>query len=890
MGLREYKRKRDFRKTPEPKGDGAAPSAGRQFVVQKHAAKRLHYDFRLELGGVLKSWAIPKGPSLDPAVKVLAVQVEDHPLEYGGFEGIIPEDEYGGGTVMVWDHGIWEPEGNAEKGFKEGKLKFRLFGEKLHGSWALVRMSGRAGEEGKNWLLIKHRDKDARPDAKTDLLSRKPRSVLSDRTMDEIAADAARVGSSNGKAKAKKSAARKVHDRHKVSQPKAKTNGRGIGDLAKILSGLDGVQRAKQPKTLQPQLCTLSDTVPSGDDWLHELKFDGYRIVAFLEHGKVRLVTRQDKDWTDRFRSVAEACRSLPIENGILDGEVVSLNEAGIAGFQRLQNSLKRGDDKALVYYVFDIPCCEGFDLTETPLLERKEVLARLISSMRPKRNDQIRYSDHIRGEGEHVLEQACDGGLEGIVSKRADSPYRSTRTRNWLKIKCLKRQEFVIGGYTKPSGSRIGFGALLLGFYEGRDLIYCGRVGTGFTQQSLRQLKSELKRRATDSPPFVNPPTGADRRGVTWVKPELVGEVAFTEWTDDGILRHPSFYGLREDKSPRDVVRERPRDVARPAKSAANGKAGGKRMKATRARTRRSADANSDAMVAGVRITHPDRVLYAKQSLTKLDLAKYYEQVADWILPHVVGRPLTLVRCPTGLEGECFYQKHLTGSLPDTVRGVMIKEKEKRSEYVVVDDLPGLISLVQMGVLEVHPWGARADAIEKPDRLVFDLDPGEGVEWKAVIQAAREMRDYLTGLGLKSFVRTTGGKGLHVVVPLSRRNSWEQLKEFAKGVADAVVRRNPDPYIATMSKAKRRGKVFIDYLRNQRGATAIASYSTRARAGAPVATPLAWDELSPRIKADAFRVDNLPKRLASLKSDPWSEFFTTRQSIGSKMLAAVRS
>ncbi|MEX2168668.1 MAG: DNA ligase D [Pirellulales bacterium] len=874
MGLQEYKRKRDFHKTPEPLGTNAAANAERQFVVQKHAASRLHYDFRLELDGVLKSWAVPKGPSLDPGVKALAVQVEDHPLDYGDFEGVIPEGEYGGGTVMVWDRGTWQPEGDAEKGFKQGKLKFQLFGEKLRGSWALVRMSGRAGDDGKNWLLIKHRDKDARPDAKTDILARKPRSVVSGRTMDAIAADADRVWSNNGK-----------------PAPKKPNNGKGkFTDLAKYLNGLDGARQAKQPTKLQPQLCTLAATVPAGEQWLHELKFDGYRILAFIERGNVRLVTRQGNDWTARLKPVADALHKLSIENAILDGEVVALNQDGIADFQRLQNSLKRKDYDALVYYLFDVPHCEGFDLTETRLIERKAVLARLVPSNRANQNDRLRYSDHIRGQGEHIWQQACNGELEGIVSKLADSGYQSARSRNWLKIKCLKRQEFVIGGFTKPSGSRLGFGALLLGFYQGGYLVYCGRVGTGFTQQSLRQLKAELQQRVADKPPFANPPTGASRRGVTWVRPELVGEVAFTEWTDDGILRHPSFYGLREDKSPQHVGREKPRAVGTSPKRN-NGTPGGKTMnKSTSASRRRSGTANNDAEVAGVRISHPDRVLYAEQKLTKLDLAKYYERVADWILPHVSGRPLTLVRCPTGPEGECFYQKHLTVSLPGTVRGVAIKEKGQASEYVVIDDLPGLISLVQMGVLEIHPWPARADAVEKPDRLVFDLDPGDGVGWKEIIQGASDVRDYLQGFGLESFLRTSGGKGLHVVAPLSRRNSWEQHKEFAKGVADALVRQFPGRYVATLSKAKRRGKVFIDYLRNQRGATAIASYSTRARSGAPVATPLAWDELSARIKADTYLVRNLPKRLDSLKADPWRTFFTTRQSITGKMLSTVRS
>ncbi|HEY3393041.1 MAG TPA: DNA ligase D [Lacipirellulaceae bacterium] len=904
MSLKEYKRKRDFRKTPEPLGDGARNAPGRQFVIQKHAARRLHYDFRLELNGTLKSWAVPKGPSLDPSVKALAVEVEDHPLDYATFEGVIPQGEYGGGTVMVWDRGTWEPEGDAAKDLKQGKLKLRLHGEKLSGTWALVRMARRSGEDRNNWLLIKHRDEAARPSAKSDILTRKPRSVLSGRTMDEIASDADRVWSSNGKAAANSRARKAARSSVKSAKtPAAKSGNSKVAprknrspindkDLAKVTNA----RRAKQPVEFRPQLATLASGVPSSDGWLHELKFDGYRALAFFENGNVRLISRNGNDWTDRFQAVADALEKLPIKNAILDGEVVSLDESGLSNFQQLQNQMKRGDDESLVIYLFDLPHCEGFDLTQTPLVERKELLARLLLSANPKNEGTVRYSDHILGHGEKVLQHACRSAMEGVVCKRADSTYQEARSSSWVKVKCLKEQEFVIAGYTRPEGSRVGFGALLLGYYNDKgQLVYAGKVGTGFTTQSLRELTAELKKRRTDSSPYAELPKGVRRRGITWVKPELVAQVEFGEWTSDGRLRQPSFQGLRDDKPPTKITREMPKSPAALENSTSNGamKSKTKSTKTKRAKPARakstaaSRNAKGEVEVAGVRLTNPDRVLYPDEGITKRDLAEYYERVADWILPHVVGRPLTLVRCPEGYTGECFFQKHFTGSLPDAVRAVMVPIKGKREEYVAVDDIAGVVALVQMGVLEIHPWPAREDKLESPDQIVMDLDPGEGVEWKAVVEGAKETRDRLAAVGLDSYLRTSGGKGLHVVVPLARRNTWDELKQFAKSIADTMTRESPERYLATLSKAKRRGKVFVDYLRNQRGATAIASYSTRRKPGAPVAVPLAWEELSTRTKPDMYNINNLPKRLAKLTSDPWDGFSSTRQSITRKMMAA---
>lgn len=661
----------------------------------------------------------------------------------------------------------------------------------------------------------------------------------------------------------------------------ASTKKRNVGPPlgANELVKMAGARPALPLKNFKPQLATLVGRVPEGEGWLYELKFDGYRIIAHVEIDRgPRLITRNDNDWTARFQVVANALAELPVKSAIFDGEVVSLDQRGVSNFQLLQNSIKTGDVLSLVYYVFDVPYLDGFDLTATPLIERKEALARLLRAANPANDGAIRYSEHTEGHGEDVFQQARRRGMEGIIAKRADGPYQQFRSNAWLKIKCTKQQEFVIGGYSKPEGSRVGFGALLLGYYDGDELKYAGRVGTGFTTQSLKQIIAELKKRRIDESPYADPPTGVESRGVTWVKPELVGEVEFTEWTSDGRLRHPSFNGMREDKPAKQVIREMPKI---PVRKTAVSKRTSQKTRTSRSSTRAE---RPETTIAGVRVTHPDRVLYPEDNFTKRDVAEYYERIADWMLPYVAGRPLTLVRCPEGYQGECFFQKHLTGSLPDAVRGVMVGVKGIQEEYVAIDDVAGLVALVQMGVLELHPWPAREDNLERPDQLVFDLDPGEGVEWKDVVRGAQDVHERLESAGLKTFLRTSGGKGLHVVVPLSRRNDWDEFKAFAKSVADAMTRDDPERYIATMSKAKRRGKLYIDYLRNQRGATAIASYSTRRRRGAPVATPLAWEELSARTKPDMFNIVNLPKRLEKLKKDPWGDFFKTRQSITRKI------
>lgn len=852
QGLNAYREKRDFRKTPEPEGKPQV-SAGRRFVVQKHAARRLHYDLRLELNGTLKSWAVPKGPSPDPGQKRLAVEVEDHPLAYGSFEGTIPPDEYGGGTVMVWDSGRWEPVSDPEKGMREGNLKFRLHGLRLHGEWVLARMSPKPGDKGPNWLLIKKKDEFGQPGSDDRILDEHNTSALTNRTMAEIAdgADAKAAGAQPSRAGGRADPG--------AIDPSRMTHARSRGRPARIAA----------------QLATLADRPPAGDAWLSEIKFDGYRGIAYMDEAGVRIYSRNGKDWTDRFREIAHEIGSLPVDSAVLDGEIVALNPDGTPSFQTLQNMLKGIEDAVLAYYVFDLPFCQGFDLTRTPLQERKALLAELLAT----RSDwtYLRFSDHVAGSAAAFHRQACRHALEGIVAKRADSAYEQKRTRSWLKVKCLLKQEFVIGGFTEPSGTRSGFGALLLGYHDARGrLIYAGRVGTGFNEQILHDLKQRLLPQRRSTPAFSNPPTGREARGVHWTRPELVAEVAFGSWTNDNILRHASFKGLREDKAARDIVRETPQaPPARPA-SAEDDRSGTARPQKERVKM----DDSDTNTVAGVPLSNPDKTLFDDPGVSKMELARYYEEISEAILPHIIGRPLSLVRCPRGSAEKCFYQKHATDSLPPSIKDIPIKEKEKRKSYIYIEDLSGLIALVQLGVLEIHPWGCRVDRIERPDRITFDLDPGPGVRWDAVVQAARLLHDFMQELGLQSFVKTSGGKGLHVVVPLTRRNGWDEIRTFSENVTRAVAGHFPDRYVATMSKSKRQGKIFIDYFRNSRGSTTVAAYSTRTRAGATVSAPVSWKELENGVAADAYDIRNLPGRIRRLKDDPWQGFFEIRQSL----------
>lgn len=892
MSLTEYRRKRDFRVTSEPKGGKPKSHRELKFVVQKHAASHLHYDFRLELNGVLLSWAVPKGPSLNPAQKRLAMHVEDHPVEYGDFEGVIPEGEYGGGTVMLWDRGTWEPIEDGEAAYRAGSLKFELKGEKLKGRWMLVRRGGKRGDpDEKHWFLFKERDEFA--DAESDVAADLPLSVTTGRDLDEIAAAADRVWGPKGEAKDRKPV-RTVKKAKKVvravkSKP-IKLTAAKANALEKLLSKV-GAKRSTLPKTAAVQLATLVDHAPDDDEWIHEIKFDGYRMLCHLNNGKATFVSRNGNDWTTKFDALPAQTAALPVTSAVIDGEVVILDADGKTSFQSLQNAFQSSEPAPFLFYAFDLLFLNGYDVSAAPIEERKAILQKIIPT---KADYSVKYSEHVVGNGEVFFAEAARLGLEGIISKRLGRPYAPGRGRDWLKVKCSLQEEFVIGGFTEPTGSRSHFGALLLGYYdESKKLIYAGRVGTGFNDRTLNMLQKKFEPLIQKSSPFENLSgrTG-QAKGVTWLKPSLVGQVRFSNWTDERQLRHPSFQGLREDKPAKAVVRDSP--VAHEtASSTAQGKTMSKRparAAGAKDKTSRSGTKSADGEVAGVRLSHPDKVLYPEDGFTKLDLAHYYEQVAEWMLPHVENRLLSLVRCPAGSGQKCFFQKHPGEGTSEDLRRFDVAEKDGPEEYLAVYDLPGLISLVQMGVLEIHQWGSTADKYEKPDRLVIDLDPDPAVKWPEVVAAAKEVKLLLAELDLASFVKTTGGKGLHIVVPINRRLDWDGAKEFCRALADFLVAAAPDRYIAKMSKAARKGKIFVDYLRNDRGATAIAPYSTRARPGATVSVPIKWEELDNRLTSDHFTIENLPARLARLKKDPWADMLSTKQNVTAAMLKTLQS
>jgi len=824
-------------------------------VVQKHAASRLHYDFRLELDGTLKSWAVPKGPSLDPSQKRLAVHVEDHPLDYAGFEGIIPPNQYGAGTVLIWDRGLWKPEGEPRDGYRRGVLKFRLEGHKLRGAWTLVRMHRREEDGKDNWLLLKERDAEARTGRAGEIVDRLPDSVESGRGANEVAAERPQVWQSN-----------RTRDRlPDLSSDVSDDPQRSTRPSALSPSSLPGAVKAKQPDWIAPQLATLVDRMPAGGDWLHEIKYDGYRILCRIRGGDVRMYSRRAHDWTAKLHAQAEAVAAWGVNEAWLDGEAVVFTGTGTTDFQALQNAFDASFTGHISYCLFDLLYLDGYDLREAPLAERKRLLAALWER-RPATGDRLlRYSDHIEGPAAEIYAEACRRGLEGLIAKRRDAPYRSGRTRSWLKIKCERRQEFVIGGFTEPAGSRQGFGALLVGYYEDGRLRYAGKVGTGYSDATLRRLHRELLVLERPHPPFADPPTGYEARGAHWVEPELVAEVRFAEWTDEGLLRQASFQGLRADKPAREIGREQPPSGPQ------------------------SPAVSPQPSASRVRLTNPQRVLYPDLGLTKAELARYYEQVAGWILPHLRGRPLTLVRCPEGYQ-NCFYQKHVNERVPPAIGRIEIDGEGGRETYMTADSLDALFGLVQMGVLELHTWGATTDRLERPDRLTFDLDPDPSVPWMQVLEAARLTKALLEELGLAAFVKTTGGKGLHVVTPIQRFHDWDGAKTFAKAVADHMVATIPQRFTSNLAKRARKGKIFIDYLRNARGATAIAAYSPRAKPGAPVSVPLAWEELSAEITSDHFTIATLPDRLAHRRRDPWAGYDQAARRLTEDMSRRLKS
>ena len=899
MALEKYRQKRKFDVTAEPRG-GKIKRGGNAFVIQKHAASRLHYDLRLEMDGVMKSWAVTRGPSLVPGEKRLAVHVEDHPIEYNDFEGIIPQGQYGGGTVMIWDRGQWIPDGDPHRGYAKGSLDFTLDGHKLKGRWHLVRMRKRPGERQEPWLLIKSKDEAARGPNDPDILEEKDRSVVSRRTIEGIAKANDAVWQSNRplgdnvktlKAAPKKKTAsarpresgdpgaRKTKELdsrlrgNERSKRKTPSKAKSRAQLARTDVLREKPKRAAKGSTLPafipPQLATLHDKAPNDRSYVHEAKFDGYRLQARIDHGKVKLLTRKALDWTHKFKPVADALSELDAETAIVDGEVV-VEENGVSDFSALQDALKH-NKATFVYYAFDLLHLDGQDLTGKPLLERKAALKDLLEGA--DLNGIVHYSDHFEISGAEMLDHACQLNLEGVISKRRDAPYRSGRSDDWIKSKCQQNQEFVIVGYKDATHLKGAVGALVLGYYEKGTLKYAGRSGTGYTMETARELWKKLQPLRRDTPAFGKLPDEERGRKGIWVEPKLVAEVNFRGWTAQNHIRHTAFKGLREDKSTSEVVRERPMPTAKPKTAGRAKPAKAKSPQPKSAATRKSAAKSADE--GPVKFTHPDRIYWTDVEITKAQLAGYYTSVWDYMAPHVVNRPMALVRCPEGVGGQCFFQKHAAaGLISERIRRI---RDEKGEELIYIEDLDGLLTLVQAGVLEIHVWGSNVDDIEHCNRIVFDLDPGEGMPWAGVNKAARELRERLADLKLKSFVKTTGGKGLHVVLPIDG-SPWDEAKDFAHAMVLAMAADSPDSYVTKMTKSIRGGKIFLDYLRNGRGATAIVAYSTRARAGATVSVPVSWEELGPKLAPNKFTVLNIGKRLASLKKDPWADIGKVKQ------------
>jgi len=818
--LAEYNRKRDFKKTAEPAGQRDKSEGGNSFIVQKHDATRLHWDFRIEADGVLKSWAVTKGPSPDPDIKRLAVRTEDHPMAYGSFEGVIPKGEYGGGTVMLWDRGTWEPvPGKSWKDIDKGHLHFTLHGERMKGEWLLIRLKPRPGEKRENWLLRKLDDEFAEPG--DPLIEKGLTSVLTGRSMAEIEADQQGSYSLKGKrgesftAQMEKAAERNA----KVTKAKPRKARKTVG---------------KPPKFRAPQLATLVDAVPSGNGWMHEIKFDGYRALIAAAGDQVKIYTRKGLDWTEKFVPLVEHLKELDLPPCLVDGEIVAYDKNGNPDFSSLQNVLKRGhgaqkDSDKLALHAFDLIELNGEDLSRLPNIERKERLEALLAEAEAP----IHFADHVIGAGEKLYRTMCGAGQEGIISKRIDAPYRSTRTKDWLKVKCTLRQEFVIIGWKKSSAKGRPFSSLLLAQHEGGKLVYKGNVGTGFNQDSLQDLASRFAKIERKTAPAE-----VDRvasRGVTWLDPKLVAEIAFAEFTADGNARHASFLGLRGDKKAEDVVPELAEEAPAPEKK--------------------------------FRITNRDRVIDPESGRTKGELADYYEAITPLMLPFAAQRPISLVRCPQGRAKKCFFQKHDSGSFGSAVHHVPIAEKDGHVEdYLYIESAEGILACVQMGTIEFHGWGSRTSDVEAPDRMVFDLDPDVGLDFKDVRQAAKDIHDRLSDIGLVSFAMLSGGKGIHVIVPLTPGHPWEEHKDFSKRFAEALSMAEPDRFIANMSKAKRVGKIFVDYLRNQRGSTAVMPYSARARENAPVAVPITWGELMDFENAHPFTILDADKILRRAK------------------------
>jgi bifunctional non-homologous end joining protein LigD len=862
--LDDYNRMRDFSATSEPaavkrSGRKNAKDHALQFCIQKHDASRLHYDFRLELDGALKSWAVPKGPSLDPKVKRLAVHVEDHPIDYATFEGSIPEGHYGAGDVIVWDRGVWIPQEDPAKAYEKGRLKFELQGEKLAGLWNLVRTHMPGKQE--QWFLIKHQDGAARPETDYDVVAAEPDSVLSERTI---------------VAKAPKAA--------KAAKPKAVKKPATPARKAQSAQ-LTGAHKAKLPDRIKPELATLVEKAPDGQ-WSYEVKFDGYRIMARIDHDEVKLFTRNGHDWTHKLPGQAKALAKLGVESAWLDGEMVFADEHGVPDFQALQNAFEANRSGNILYYLFDLPYLNGVDLREVPVEERRAALATLLKA----NNDDplLRFSDAFNEDPEALLNSACQMRMEGLIGKRLGSAYVSRRSSDWIKLKCKHRQEFVIVGYTDPKGSRNAFGALLLGLHDrdSGELRYSGKVGTGFTEATLNSIHEQLKPLQTKKPAVVNPPSGAEFKAVHWLKPKLLAEVAFAEMTKDGSVRHAVFHGLRDDKPAKDITEERPTAVktasakTAPAKKAAATKAPAAKKKAEPAPSQIGLDQGK------VRITHPDRVIDVSSGATKVQLAEYYASVAEWILPQLKDRPVALVRAPDGIAGELFFQKNAERlAIPGITT---LDQKLTGQPMMVINNAEALIGAVQMSTVELHTWNATSDNLDKPDRFVLDLDPDPALPWKRMVEATQLTLSVLDELGLKAFLKTSGGKGIHLVVPLTRKLGWDEVKDFSHAIVSHMAKLLPERFSAVSGPKNRVGRIFIDYLRNGLGATTICAYAARTREGLPVSMPIFREEIEELKGGNQWNIQNAHERLVEVGDEPWADLKKTRQTITAEMRRRV--
>lgn len=806
--LEEYNRKRNFERTGEPEGETAESEEGLRFVVQHHMARREHYDLRLEWNGVLLSWAVPKGPSYNTREKRLAVRVEDHPLDYKNFEGTIPKGEYGGGTMMLWDEGYWEPYADVGNGLHDGMLKFVLKGRRLKGSWALVRLKANAGETKDNWLMLKEKDEYAGTSSE---ISRFNTSIRTGRTMMEIAE----------------------------------------GADEKI---------AKNPFTAaKVQLAKLVNTVPKGENWIYELKYDGYRVIAFVEGNSARLMTRNGNDYTARFQPISSSLIDWGAGRAmVLDGEMTVTDASGKTDFQALQNYMKNPPAQNLTFIVFDLLALDGTDLRNRPLSDRKEMLEALMKGS-PKN---LWYSRHVRGKGSESFAVACEMGMEGIVGKKTNSIYSGTRNGDWIKLKCDKRQEFVIGGYALSDKRTSGISSLFLGVYEGKDLIYAGRAGSGLSESRMQELEGKFKSITRTASPFKFPPKPRYNEKVTWLAPKLVAEIKFAEWTEDNLLRQASFKGLRSDKKPQEVKREKAEDG--PENQTTSG--GMKEPMET---------VINDLIIHEIKVTHPGKVLFDDPQITKADVIRYYEKVAQRMLPYVSHRILSIVRCPKGVSQTCFYKKHPGQSSKGIVPIPVPAGDGGIEDYFYIENMFGLIFEAQMGTLEFHTWGSRVDELEKPDIMVFDLDPDEGMDLTTIRQGVKDLKSVLTELSLISYLKTSGGKGYHVVIPFKPTVSWDVFYGFAKRIAEVMEQQWPERYTSNIRKAKRKNKIFIDWMRNGRGATSIAPYSLRARKGAKVSMPITWDELN-TTAPDGVDIREALQRINS--DDPWRGFFENNQ------------